>query len=63
MKAYGGVDVQIHFSIFTSTLVRVSGQLHAHAALSSEKKPRVPIGRNAGCTSGPFWTIWRSVNS
>jgi hypothetical protein len=32
MKAYGGVNVQIH-AILISALVEVSGQLHAPAAL------------------------------
>jgi hypothetical protein len=41
MKAYGGVDVQVH--IFLNHL-EVSSQLYATAALSPGKVPLVPIG-------------------
>jgi hypothetical protein len=42
MKAYGGVDVQVHI-FFTSALVGGGGQLYAPAALPPEKEPPVPI--------------------
>jgi hypothetical protein len=41
MKAYGGVDVQIHI-ILTSALF--AGELHAPAALSPGKESPFPIG-------------------
>jgi hypothetical protein len=43
MKAYWGVDVQIHIFL-TSALAQVCGQLHAPAALSPGKEALVPIG-------------------
>jgi hypothetical protein len=43
MKAYGGVDVQIHV-ILTSTLVGGEWSAHAPAVLLTGKAPPVPIG-------------------
>jgi hypothetical protein len=40
MKAYGGVDIQIH--IFLT--LALAGQLRAPAALPPRKEPPVPIG-------------------
>jgi hypothetical protein len=54
MKAYGGVDVQIHIFL-TSVLVEVSGQLHAPAALTPPrgKSVRYPLdSRLGGPTAG-----------
>jgi hypothetical protein len=48
MKAYRGVNIYIH--IFLTTLVGVSGQLQAPAAL---KSPRYPLDRRLGW-SKPF---------
>jgi hypothetical protein len=44
MKAYGGVDVQIH--IFLTS--EVSGPLHAPDALPGGKSPRYPLDRRLG---------------
>jgi hypothetical protein len=43
MKAYWGVEVQLH-AFLTSALMEVSGELHTPAALQTEKEPLVPIG-------------------
>jgi hypothetical protein len=43
--------------------VKVSGQLHAPAALPPRKEPPVPIGEEVGWTSEPVWMIWRRENS
>jgi hypothetical protein len=43
MKAYGGVDVQIHIFL-TLRLLEVSRQLHYTAALPPGKEPPVPVG-------------------
>jgi hypothetical protein len=45
MKAYGGVDLQLHVFL-TSELVG-GGQIHAPAALPPGKEPPVPIGKEA----------------
>jgi hypothetical protein len=37
--------------------MEVSGQLHAPAALHSEKETPVPIGQEAGWAPEPVWTV------
>jgi hypothetical protein len=37
--------------------LKVSGQLHASAALSLKKKPPIPIGKETGISS-----VWRREN-
>jgi hypothetical protein len=62
MKAYGGLDVQIHIFL-TSALVGGSVQLHVPVALPPGKEPPVFIGQEAGWAPEPVWTTWRRENS
>jgi hypothetical protein len=39
--------------------MEVSGQFHAPAALPSEKKPLLPIGKEDGWAPEPVWTWLR----
>jgi hypothetical protein len=43
--------------------LEVSGQLHAPAALPSEKESAVRIGEEAWCAPDPVWTTWRRESS
>jgi len=47
MKTYKRVQVQFH-AFLSSALDGISGQLHAPAALTPEKEPPVPTGKEAG---------------
>jgi hypothetical protein len=66
MKAYGGMDVQIHV-FFISALV--GGEWSASRTGSFNpsggggKEPPVPIGKEAGWALEPVWMVWRSENS
>jgi hypothetical protein len=57
MKMYEEVDVRI-YPCFLDLDASWSGQLHTPAALPPGEEPPVPIGWEAGWTSGPVWT-WR----
>jgi hypothetical protein len=39
--------------------MKISIQLHAPVALTSGKKPPVPIGYEVGWASESVWTLWR----
>jgi hypothetical protein len=43
MKAYGGKELQPH-AFLTSVQMKVSGELHAPAALHRGKEPPLPFG-------------------
>jgi hypothetical protein len=52
------MDVQNHIFL-TYYELEVSGQLHAPAALPTEKELPVPIGQEAGWTPEPVSTTWK----
>jgi hypothetical protein len=62
MKAYGGMDIQIHIFL-TSALVGGEWSVSRPAALSPGKEPEVPIIQEGWWTPEPIWTIWRRQNS
>jgi hypothetical protein len=57
MKAYGGVEVWPHHS-WLRHLMKMSGKLHAPAALSLGEEPPITISSDTGWTSEPVWTLW-----
>ncbi len=58
VQSYRRVEVCFH-SILTSTLVRVSDQLHVPVALSRGKNSVLPREKEAGLVPDLDWTIWR----
>jgi hypothetical protein len=61
MKAYGGVDIQIH--IFLISVVAGGDQLQAPTALPKGKEPSMPMGKGARWAPKPSWTMWRREHS
>jgi hypothetical protein len=59
MKAYTGVDIEIHVFLTLTKYLEVRGQLHAPAALSPGKAHPVSIGKEAGWAPKFAWTKWR----
>jgi hypothetical protein len=43
--------------------MKVSGQIHAPAALSPGKEPPVPVGYEAGWAQDLVWTLWSREKS
>jgi hypothetical protein len=43
--------------------MKMSGHLHALAALSLGKEPPVPIGQEAEWAPEPVWTLWKLMMS
>jgi hypothetical protein len=62
MKAYGGVDVQIHIYL-TSAVAGSKWSASRPGCFTTEEKPPVPTIRAVGWAPEPVWTTWRRENS
>jgi hypothetical protein len=63
MKAYDGVDLQIHISLTSALAGDEWSASRTGRFTPTEKEPPVPIGYKAGWTTEPVWTSWGRENS